>query len=106
MRSNGGRGGVGWREWEIPVRCFGFDDRHNLGWIAAKIGLPDAIVRPHQRNGHPVRGKRRAVVDVVHTLKSRILPAIEDRKSVGEGKMVSVRVDLGGRRSIKKKKKT
>src|SRR3546814_12128022 len=30
---------------------------------------------------------------------------MEDRKSVGEGKSVSVRVDLGGRRIIKKKKK-
>src|SRR3546814_11371603 len=29
-----------------------------------------------------------------------------DRKSVGEGKSVSVRVDLGGRRIMKKKKKT
>src|SRR3546814_1999985 len=29
-----------------------------------------------------------------------------DRKSVGEGKRVSVRVDLGGRRIIKKKKKS
>src|SRR3546814_12561739 len=32
-------------------------------------------------------------------------PAHEDRKSVVEGKGVSVRVDLGGRRIIKKKKK-
>src|SRR3546814_12611551 len=31
--------------------------------------------------------------------------AFEDRKSVVEGKSVSVRVDLGGRRIIKKKKK-
>src|SRR3546814_21074436 len=30
--------------------------------------------------------------------------ALGDRKSVGEGKSVSVRVDLGGRRFIKKKK--
>src|SRR3546814_12651845 len=30
----------------------------------------------------------------------------QDRKSVGEGKRVSVRVDIGGRRLIKKKKKT
>src|SRR3546814_19323213 len=30
---------------------------------------------------------------------------LEDRKSVVEGKSESVRVDLGGRRSIKKKKK-
>src|SRR3546814_19998170 len=32
-------------------------------------------------------------------------PADPDRKSVVEGKRVSVRVDLGGRRIIKKKKK-
>src|SRR3546814_15130134 len=32
--------------------------------------------------------------------------ALRDRKSVVSGKCVSVRVDLGGRRSIKKKKKT
>src|SRR3546814_11090507 len=31
-------------------------------------------------------------------------PAVGDRKSVVWGKSVSVRVDLGGRRSIKKKK--
>src|SRR3546814_12825488 len=31
-------------------------------------------------------------------------PQWADRKSVGEGKSVSVRVDLGGRRIIKKKK--
>src|SRR3546814_18808305 len=34
------------------------------------------------------------------------LDDFEDRKSVVEGKSVSVRVDLGGRRIIKKKKKT
>src|SRR3546814_14576919 len=33
-------------------------------------------------------------------------PWCQDRKSVGKGKRVSVRVDLGGRRIIKKKKKT
>src|SRR3546814_15939766 len=33
------------------------------------------------------------------------LPAREDRKSVVLGKSVSVRVDLGGRRILKKKKK-
>src|SRR3546814_19371505 len=31
-------------------------------------------------------------------------PALSDRKSVVEGKRVSVRVDLGGRRNIKKTK--
>src|SRR3546814_16718484 len=33
------------------------------------------------------------------------IPLDKDRKSVGWGKSVSVRVDLGGRRIIKKKKK-
>src|SRR3546814_18530319 len=33
-------------------------------------------------------------------------PAGEDRKSVGEGKRVSGRVDLGGRRNMKKKTRT
>src|SRR3546814_21027492 len=33
------------------------------------------------------------------------IAALEDRKSVGSGKSVSVRVNLGGRRIIKKKKK-
>src|SRR3546814_12617286 len=36
----------------------------------------------------------------------RILFTGQDRKSVVTGKSVSVRVELGGRRSIKKKKKT
>src|SRR3546814_12153144 len=34
------------------------------------------------------------------------LKKVEDRKSVVKGKSVSVRVDLGGRRSLKKKKKS
>src|SRR3546814_17487224 len=35
---------------------------------------------------------------------AKALPDMRDRKSVGEGKSGSVRVDLGGRRIIKKKK--
>src|SRR3546814_19011761 len=38
-------------------------------------------------------------------LNERYPDESQDRKSVGEGKMVSVRVDLGGRRMMKKKKK-
>src|SRR3546814_11542322 len=44
-----------------------------------------------------------------HDLEQRLLHALArhvDRKSVVEGKSVSVRVDLGGRRIIKKKNKT
>src|SRR3546814_11534025 len=38
-------------------------------------------------------------------LKSRVEKAQKDRKSVVEGKSVSVRVDLGGRRLLQKTKK-
>src|SRR3546814_18412073 len=40
-----------------------------------------------------------------HKKKGDKLMVVGDRKSVVEGKSVSVRVDLGGRRIIKKKKK-
>src|SRR3546814_17542910 len=60
---------------------------------AAADGLVDA---PHER---PVR-----VHDEDELGDERRIPAPEDRKSVGEGKSVSVRFELGGRRVIKKKK--
>src|SRR3546814_12677011 len=50
-----------------------------------------------RRPERAARGKRKEATDG----KARDR---RDRKSVGEGKRVSVRVDLGGRRSIKKKK--
>src|SRR3546814_20677994 len=40
------------------------------------------------------------------TVSPDIYRKIKDRKSVGKGKSVSVRVDLGGRRIVKKKTKT
>src|SRR3546814_4079497 len=48
------------------------------------------------------RGKR-ADLDPVGQARAR-QARLQDRKSVGSGKSVSVRVDLGGRRIIKKKK--
>src|SRR3546814_15407248 len=55
---------------------------------------------------------RRVALDAaLHLITARIgderiaVIARLDRKSVGSGKSVSVRVDLGGRRIIKKKKK-
>src|SRR3546814_16787839 len=52
-----------------------------------------------QRVGEPAaRTEHRARAD-------QMIAGLEDRKSVVEGKSVSVRVDLGGRRIIKKKKK-
>src|SRR3546814_18250101 len=48
---------------------------------------------------------RRRIVDRERLAVAGLHPlAVEDRKSVGEGKSVSVRVDLGGRRLIKNKK--
>src|SRR3546814_20043814 len=58
----------------------------------------------------PVRGARRRCAPLFLTLLAlggtpapSVLAAPADRKSVVSGKSVSVRVDLGGRRSIKKK---
>src|SRR3546814_11874301 len=52
-------------------------------------------------------GHEDRLFDGVEALRQRALarPAAPDRKRVVEGKSVSVRVDLGGRRIIKKKKK-
>src|SRR3546814_12682696 len=59
---------------------------------------------PCRRGCHPVRalGAQRLRHLAETGRSSYHLPP--DRKSVVEGKSVSVRVDLGGRRSIKKKK--
>src|SRR3546814_11048384 len=51
------------------------------------------------REQHPFAGSRRRSAADDHRARRA------DRKSVVEGKSVSVRVDLGGRRIIKKKKK-
>src|SRR3546814_15824429 len=47
-----------------------------------------------------------AWLDAYHArVREALGPQLDDRKSVGEGKSVSVRVDPGGRRIITKKKK-
>src|SRR3546814_16204524 len=47
-----------------------------------------------------------AVADLAHAYSRKAVADTKDRKSVVSGKGVSVRVDLGGRRIIKKKKPT
>src|SRR3546814_18489056 len=54
--------------------------------------------RDHVRILTLSRPQRRNAID------QALSEALSDRQSVGEGKSVAVRVDLGGRRSIKKQK--
>src|SRR3546814_13163711 len=56
------------------------------------------------RVGRAAPGRAQRLSDRRHHARSRV--ARRDRKSVVEGKSVSVRVDLGGRRFIKTKNKT
>src|SRR3546814_13484953 len=66
--------------------------------------MPEAVpIEPKRRRHFGMIGAAEtqgAIGDQVFRCKNP-----EDRKSVGEGKSVSVRVDLGGSRTIKKKKK-
>src|SRR3546814_18418555 len=61
------------------------------------------VLRSIQRIGHP-RRPHRCGIGLSPGIEMAIL-AGEDRKSVVTGKSVSVRVDLGGRSILKKKKK-
>src|SRR3546814_18136784 len=63
-------------------------------WIMQGAGLSAGL-------GAFIAGVLLADSEFRHELESQI----QDRKSVVSGKSVSVRVDLGGRRIIKKKKK-
>src|SRR3546814_13933487 len=66
------------------------------------VSLHGRSIRRARRSPHAA-GRRRAGAARVPDAARRVV-AWRDRKSVGEGKRVSVRVDLGGRRIIKKKK--
>src|SRR3546814_19178322 len=66
------------------------------------VDLAALLERPEQLPQPTVDVAQAVVIIVVEAV-----PALEiDRKSVVSGKGVSVRVDLGGRRIIKKKKST
>src|SRR3546814_14102807 len=75
------------------------DDRHDLGVDVLRIAEIDVA---------PCAASAPAVCTGNGRFQGRYrLPrpdVVEDRKSVVWGKRVSVRVDLGGRRTIKKKK--
>src|SRR3546814_16727897 len=93
----------------LPVVIQTLQVRHRLlTWrtpARPEIDVDDAAVQPGQRN-RIVTERRRAFAR-----RDGQCPGAEpqqqqaERESVGEGKSVSVSVDLGGRRSIKKKSK-
>src|SRR3546814_6232229 len=61
--------------------------------------------RRHPRTAMPAPGYGCAAYQVGRCVDDRPRSLDKDRKSVVEGKRVSVRVDLGGRRILKKKNK-
>src|SRR3546814_15709102 len=61
-------------------------------------------LRPAMLTMH--RARRRAVPERKNYARAFMIFPSEDRKSVVKGKSVSVRVDLGGRRIIKKHRKS
>src|SRR3546814_15511214 len=69
--------------------------RHHFNIDLAVIGVDGWLKLEGKRHEGHYRGCKRAAATQQ--------PCFPDRKSVGQGKRVSVRVDRGGRRSIKKK---
>src|SRR3546814_16066386 len=96
---------------QAELRRSGFEQHVRAGMVltggASKmegvVELAEEMLQMPVRVGIPqhVTGLGEVVNNPVHASGVGLL----DRKRVGEGKSVSVRVDLGGRRIIKKKKK-
>src|SRR3546814_13436298 len=84
--TSGGR-----RRWRGPPRP------RSVARDAWSFLLPTRARVEGQRRFHDVRQRPRDAGDAVRQA------ALQDRKSVVKGKSVSVRVDLGGRRIMKKK---
>src|SRR3546814_15675044 len=104
------------------VRPLGAGDRDErlAGLVETRLGIFDRAAGRHVVSGRPVdpiderlgvdQLAGRAVEGEEEAVLRRVVEhfggwAVQDRKSAVEGKSVSVRVDLGGRRIIKKKKK-
>src|SRR3546814_18525208 len=90
---------------ELNLRAQGYDKpmlvSHNSGGMA-QLNSTDALQTVHSG---PVSGVAASEhLALQPELGNVVATAMGDRKSVVSGKSVSVRVDLGGRRLIKKKK--
>src|SRR3546814_2388210 len=93
----------------------GYHSKLCFGCLRKLLWLDQAITR-RNRDRHKMNEGEREMLDIgSKELRSRMAIALAvgcslgsfyapGRKSVGEGKSVSVRVDIGGRRSITKKK--
>src|SRR3546814_15258897 len=90
-----------------PGRRF---NRAGLRTRTAILRAAIAVIAGHSLSGTTIeRVAEKAGIAVgtvmLHFKRTEALLVAVDRKSVGSGKSVSGRVDLGGRRYIKKKKK-
>src|SRR3546814_20506503 len=86
----------------LSPRLRGSEFSSLLPAVTAEVGAFHRLGQPHvsqQNHGQEHEVQRRP------GLKLEVVRKRSDRKSVVEGKGVSVRVDLGGRRYIKTKKK-
>src|SRR3546814_18468497 len=81
----------------LPANAVRFADER----VAVRSSLREARQSQRQRAGASAQGFRSPARPAVDAGAGHL-----DRKSVVWGKSVSVRVDIGGRRLIKKKKKT
>src|SRR3546814_21118585 len=81
------------------VRSEGFE-------ILRKAALAQSVVADRHRRRSNAAGAREAVGFAVERDIGIDPRHQRDRRTVGEGKCVSVRVDFGGRRHLKTKKKT
>ena len=77
MPGDGRCAGVRRGEGQVAVGAVRLDDGGDLRRINAEDRLADQVGRLGQRDRHPVRRQGGAVVDVVHPLQRRILPAVD-----------------------------
>src|SRR3546814_13610641 len=80
------------------LQATGFDDPYGL--CLYRSGRSNRTYAFVNQGDGPMRQ-----LELVATQAGKVRVKLVDRKSVVEGQSVSVRVDLGGRRIIKKKKK-
>src|SRR3546814_13361215 len=91
-------------DWLPQAGAYARLDMHyyeQLRWIQAVLAAhPPRAAERAMFGGADMRPDEAAAIGAAGNLAEVVLPGLPDRKSVVEGKSVSVRVDLGGRRII------